>query len=685
MRLALCLIGLCGLPVSTVALAADARYEVVVRDVWIPMPDGVRLAATLYSPVPKHTGETFPAVLEYLPYRKDEMRSHVRVHDYFARHGFLSARVDIRGTGRSDGHVPDREYSRAEQEDGERVIAWLAHQGWSNGNVGMFGISWGGFNSVQMAMRGPPELKAIIATCATEELFQEDVHFIDGMMHVDEYELNVDLQTAMTRSPDFPTDEASLAQRFDSPPWFVTYKRHPRAGAFWDAPVRPLASIQIPVFLIGGMLDGYRDSIPRMLQKIRAPTRALIGPWNHSMPDEAVPGPAVEWREPAVQWWTRWLKPGTEQPADWPRVLVYMNHWYPPDIQIRNVPGEWRAEEGWPPKGQHVQTYYLAADHSLRTAPLASSQQQLAYRPAATQEGGGPDFWWGDVNGDQRSVDAYSLVYDSAPLSESLSILGRPRACLQASASAPSAEWFVRISDVAPDGTATLVSGAGLNGAHRGSARDPTPLEPGRDYTLCFDLHLASWVFPPEHRVRVAVSNAMWPMIWPTAYPMTTTLSLGGSSGSRIELPVVPDQSPLPVPQLATPKSDAPAGPAAHGELNVSSNVPALSWTVGRDPNHQKGTAEWRGGSSDEYPWGREDVRELMSYRADDLHPEQSVVHGEVEIAVALKGRALLWRGILDTHSDRDNFYVSYRRELLENGALIRKKTWEATVPRDGQ
>jgi uncharacterized protein len=683
MRLAVSLIGLCSLLVGTAV--ADTRYDVVVRDVWIPMPDGVRLAATLYSPVSKRSGETFPAILEYLPYRKDELTSHVRVHNYFARHGFVSARVDIRGTGRSEGHVPDREYSRAEQEDGERVIAWLAHQGWSNGNVGMFGISWGGFNSVQMAMRGPPELKAIIAICATEELFQEDVHFIDGMMHVDEYELNVDLQTAMTRSPDFPTDEAHLAERFDNPPWFVTYKQHPRAGAFWDAPVRPLTSIRIPVFLIGGMLDGYRDSIPRMLQQIRAPTRALIGPWNHSEPDQAVPGPAIEWRDQAVQWWTQWLKPGSPQSVRWPRVLVYMNHWYPPDIGIRSIPGEWRSEEGWPPRGQHMQTFYLTADHSLRTSPSGASEHQLAYRPAATQEGGGPDFWWGDVNGDQRQVDAYSLLYDSAPLSEALSILGRPRVCLQAATSAPSAEWFVRVSDVAPDGMTTLVAGAGLNGAHRDSARTPAPQEPGRAYTLCFDLHLASWVFPPEHRIRVAVSNAMWPMIWPTPYPMSATLSLGGNSGSRIEMPVVPDRSSSPVPQLPGPESETTAETAASAELNVSSNVPGLSWTVGRDPVHQRGTAEWRGGSSDEYPWGREDVRELMSYRADDVHPEQSSVHGEVEMAVTLTGRALLWRGVLDTRSDRDNFYVSYRRELLENGTLIRKKSWEATVPRDGQ
>jgi predicted acyl esterase len=667
---------------------APAQYEVSVREAWIPMGDGVRLSATLFVPAPRQSGEKFAAVLEYLPYRKDESPSHIRVHDYFARHGFVSVRVDIRGTGRSEGHTPEREYSQVEQEDGERVIDWLAHQSWSNGSVGMFGISWGGFNSVQMAMRNPPALKAIIAIDATEDLFGGDIHFIDGMMHADEYELNVDLLEAMTRSPDFPVDEASLAQRFDNPPWFVLYKQHPRAGAFWDTPVRPLSSIRIPVFLIGGMLDGYRDSVPRMLEQIQAPTRALLGPWNHSEPDEAVPGPAIEWRDQAVEWWTHWLKRPPGHALEGPKLAVYMNHWYPPDLQIREIPGQWRAESGWPPRDARAQTLYLDADHALRAVAAAPARHELAYRPAATQEGGGPDFWWGDVFGDQRSLDAYSLVYDSAPLTQPLSILGRPRACLLAAASAPSAEWFVRVSDIAPDGVATLVAGGGINGAQRESPRNPTPLEPGREYPICLDLHLTSWVFPPEHRIRVAVSNSMWPMIWPTPYAMKTTLRLGGREGSRIDLPVVPDEGPLPVPQFRRPEveqTQTTGTSQPSGEMNLSSNVPGLSWTVSRDPVHQQASVEWRGGSTDDYPWGRQETREALTFRADDLHPETSSVHGEVETAVTLKNRALLWRGILDAHSDRDFFHVQYRRELIENGALLRTRSWQATVPRDGQ
>src|ERR1700682_4937258 len=139
-------------------------YGVRMERAWIPMKDGVRLAATLYMPAGAKPAEKFPALLEYLPYRKDDgtAAEDYSKHAYFARRGYVGVRVDIRGFGSSEGTPPEREYSEREQLDGEQVIAWLAQQPWSNGNIGMFGISWGGFNSLQAAMRHPPALQAII-------------------------------------------------------------------------------------------------------------------------------------------------------------------------------------------------------------------------------------------------------------------------------------------------------------------------------------------------------------------------------------------------------------------------------------------------------------------------------------------------------------------------------------------
>ncbi len=364
--------------------------------VWIPMKDGVRLAATLYMPDGAKPGEKFPAVLDYLPYRKDDSTAagDYPKNAYFARRGYVGARVDIRGFGASEGRPTDREYSEQEQIDGEQVIHWLATQPWSNGRVGMYGISWGGFNALQMAMRNPPELKAIIATDATEELFHDDIHYIDGMMHVDEFELNMDMAPGMTGAPDYTLDESVLGPRFDAAPWSLLYFKHQRDGTFWRSPVRPLSEIKVPCFLIGGLVDGYRDSIPRMLEQVKAPIRALIGPWNHSNPNDADFGPRIEWREDAVRWWDYWLKGRDTGVLQDPKLVIFMRHWFPPDPNLETVPGEWRAENTWPPRDAKSSTLYLQSNHTLASAVSRPDTHSLKYIPSIGVEAG---FWWGEL------------------------------------------------------------------------------------------------------------------------------------------------------------------------------------------------------------------------------------------------------------------------------------------------
>ena len=136
--------------------------------------------------------------------------------------------------------------------------------------------------------------------------------------------------------------------------------------------------------------------------------------------------------------------------------------------------------------------------------------------------------WYGDFAPDQRPTDEMSLVYDSEPLEEDVEILGFPRASLTASADAPLAHWFVRLSDVSPDGSVSLITGAAQNGGHLQSAKEPEPLVPGKAYSFDVDMHFTSWVFPKGHRIRLSVGNAQWPMFWPTPYAMTTRLHLGG-------------------------------------------------------------------------------------------------------------------------------------------------------------
>ncbi len=667
----------------TVAMAFSVEppsppaYNIRMENGWIPMKDGVRLAVTLYMPEGGKTGKKFPAVLEYHPYRKDDgtAQRDYELYSYFVRRGYVCARVDIRGFGTSEGVPTGREYSEQEQLDGLQIISWLAHQPWSNGNVGMMGISWSGFNSLQMAMRHAPDLKAIIAVDATAELFHDDVHYIDGMAHIDEFELNMDMAPGMTGAPDYTLNERVLGLRFDAPPWSLLYLKHQHDGPFWRSPVRPYSEIKIPCFIIGGLLDGYRDSITDMLQQTKAPLKAIVGPWNHTFPHDAVPGPQIEWRAEAVRWWDYWLKGRDTGVLNDPKLVIYMQHWHPPDPNLRNVPGEWRREDSWPPRDVRDAVFFPQPNHTLENTVPEADIHQLKYIPSIGVEAG---FWWGELLSDPRPVDAFSLVYDSAPLEEDLAILGRPRALLKASAAAPLADWFARLSDVAPDGTVTQITGAGINGAQRESMTEPHALEPGKMYPLDIVMHLTSWVFPKGHRIRLAVSNALWPMILPTPYSMTTSLELG-SNGTRLTLPVVALKG-APAPAFQPPQ------PAEERKDIKSIGYPwPGEWTLERDEANQKARVHWKGKAETDYPWGKEIDYESLVYDADDAHPETSAVHGEAESIFALKGRELRWRGHLSVTTDQKNFYYKYTRELLKDGQMVKQKTWEETIPRDHQ
>jgi putative CocE/NonD family hydrolase len=653
-------------------------YDLHIVKTFIPMKDGVRLAVTLYMPDDHGAKQRFPALLEYLPYRKDDgtaFRDYGN-HAYFAKRGFVGARVDIRGFGASGGTPTDREYSAQEQQDGDAIIAWLARQPWSNGKVGMFGISWGGFNSIQMALRKPPALKAILAVEATEELFTEDVHDMDGVFHFDEFELTMDLDQGRSGAPDFSLDESVIGPRMDSSPWSLNYLKHQHDDAFWRAPiVHPIEQLQVPAFLIGGYQDGYRDSIPRMLEKVKAPLKAWIGPWNHNFPNGSDYGPLYEWRDQAVRWFDYWLKGRDTGVLQDPRLLVYIQHSHPPDSQLKEVPGEWRADE-WPPRGLAPTTYYLQPEHHLATQDRETGRDDLRYVPSIGVEAG---FWWGELLTDQRPIDAYSLVYDSDVLGDDVAILGRPRVTLQAAADAPLANWFVRLSDVAPDGQVTLVTGAGINGAQRNSTSHPEDLVPGKVYPLSIDLHLASWVFPKGHRIRIAVSNALWPMLWPTPYPMTTSLMMGGSEASRVVLPRIPVHGTA-VPALAKPEpiEEPPGITEGHAPWPGE-------WTVLRDEANQRSSVVWQGKTTASFPWGPFDHSERIAYDVDDQHPEAAKVQGDSDYNQTVDGHVLTWRGHHELSSDAHTFFYKYTRTLLRDGSVVRSKTWTDSVPRDHQ
>jgi uncharacterized protein len=653
-----------------------------VRNVRIPMRDGIELAATLYLPA---AGEPEPAVLEYLPYRKDDamFSRDYELYSYLTRHGYAGARVDIRGTGASDGELPDGEYSEQEQRDAEDVIAWLAGQPWCSGSVGMWGISWGGFNAIQVALRRPPALKAIIAVDASDDLFHDDVHYIDGLLHLDEYAVMIDQLNALPPAPDFPLDGEILARRFDSQPWLITWLEQQQDGPYWQrASLRPdYGRLTVPAFLIGGWYDGYRDSVPRMFAQVPAPVKMLIGPWNHTFPHNAVPGPAIEWRDDAIRWWDHWLKGVQNGIMSEPPVTVYMRDWYPPDLALTEIPGRWRTEASFPPEGTAYQVWHCGPEHNLLPEPPPDSSVVLRYVPSAGVEAG---HWWGELTPDQRGTDAFSLVFDSPPLTADVEILGFPVVEISGCSDVDPMHWFARLCDVAPDGSVTLVTGAGRAGRpdplrDRGSlpaapsATWSTSDEPGR---LPLELHVTSWVFPRGHRIRLSVSNAMWPMIWPTPQLGTATVRLG-PAGTRLLLPVIPPQV-RPEPEFGVPGAAEEASGVTHrGEM-----LP-VRWTLQRDDT---GTAAiwWRGTTTTEFGWGRVTDEEYLRYDVADDRPASASAHGEARTEIHLDGRLVIVTSVLDLDGDSESLRYRFRRELRENGTLIRERSWTRRYRRDG-
>ena len=661
-------------------------YQIKMEQAWITMPDGVRLAADLFMPDGDVKNKNFPVLLEYLPYRKDESRQRNHsVYSYFVERGYVVARVDIRGTGNSEGLLIPYEYSDQELDDGEVVIDWLSRQSWSNGNIGIFGISWGGFNSIQLAVRNPPALKAFIAVCATEDLYQDDVHYMDGIIHMDSWMMAQDLYNAMPGAPEYRIDEDFFRNHFDTEPTMFTYMRQQRDGPFWDrASARDkYDQIKIPGFHIGGWYDGYRDSLPRMLENVSAPVKALIGPWDHYFPHNAAPKPAIEWRHEAVRWFDQWLKGKQTGIMDEPRFAVYVRDWHPPGPTLEHAPGKWRWEAGWPIERARTLTLFAQDNHTLSAGQAKPATHRLRYKASSGVEAGGPVMWWGSIAHDQRPTDAFSLVYDSDPLTEELEILGIPRALLRVSADASQANWYVRVSDVAPDGSVTQVSGAGLNGTHRISARQPQLLEPGKEFPLDIEMHFTSWVFPKGHRIRFAISNAQWPMLWPTPYRMSTTLALGGDDGARLKLPQIPSgkwdepvfKEPVDSPLLPGYETIDSGNVSGYGEIS----------SVDRDPRNGDATAIATNTGGTRYPWGVEAFEEHIEHKTSDSNPAKTSAKGVYALQIKMEERTVRLEAEVEFRSDLENFHLSFIRRLKENGEVIREKNWNETIPRDHQ
>jgi putative CocE/NonD family hydrolase len=538
-----------------------------VKNVRIPVRDGSWLAADFFMPA----GEgRYPAVIEYLPYRKDDLT--VPTHHsqwYLAERGYVAARIDCRGTGASPGASFD-EYTRQEQEDAYDACEWLARQDWCSVAVGAFGTSYGGYTSCQLAANRPPHLKAIAPMYGFDDHYTDDCHYHGGQLRM--YDMgrygnrmlatNALPPTPASVGPDWAAIWRERLKRSGS--WLIEWLRHQTDGPYWKVgSIRDrVEEIECAVLLWGGWQDGYINPIFRMFPRLRGPKRAIIGPWMHTRPDRAIPGPQIDWLAEMVRWFDQWLKGEDTGVSSEPPVVLYMQRFDKPATNRRHTSGYWRYEQTLPCASTSTALALAEGGRLDTSGDVPEGTDALDYRPTLGvwggefSAGGLPDF---GLPGDQRADAALSLVYTSDPLEEPLELIGNPQAILHVSATAPVALFSVKLCAVAPDGTSALVCKGALNATRRDSLETPEPLTPGETYELRIQLGATAWRFDPGHRIRLVIANSDFPNLWPTPFPCRTTVFRGAMQPSRIELPTVacgePESAPTPF-ALPHPGSD---------------------------------------------------------------------------------------------------------------------------------
>ena len=660
----------------------------VVETEWVTLSDGTRLAARLWLP---ESAERVPAILEYLPYRLSDgtqAGDHQQM-TWFAGHGYGCARVDIRGTGNSDGIIED-EYSEQEQLDGLEVIGWLAAQPWCDGQVGMVGTSWSGFNGLQLAARTPPALGAVISIYASDDRYADDVHYRGGLVIPMDMAQWANCMLSWNALPPDPAIagagwRSQWRERLERTPHFVEHwLAHQRRDSYWrhGSACEHYERIRCPVMAIGGWTDGYTDAVLRLLEHLDVPRRGLIGPWGHNDPVHGVPAPAVGSLGECVRFFDRWLKGLPNGLDSEPMLTAWLQDSVPPRARYEERPGRWVAAGSWPPERAPGLRLHLAAGGTL--APEAGERDVPEMRGAQTTglDGGAwcADGHSDDLPFDQRADDGRSLCFDSPPLDAPLEMLGHAVADLTLVSDRPLALVSVRLCEVLPGGASLLVTRGQLNLTHREGHDRVVPLVPGEPVAVRVPLDAIGHRFSSGSRLRVAVSPTYWPLAWPSPEPVTLGVVTGESA---ISLPLY-DAANAPEPPALCPPEEPPDYP-------MTDLVPARgARTITRELG--SGRTELRfdwdlGGTKRDEVTGTE-----ITFEADAVFEitEDDPLSARVVCTnvTAVRREADGWDGRSEARTemtcDATSFHISGELRVLDGAEEAFVRTWSFAVPRDG-
>lgn len=632
------------------------------RRVFVPMSDGTRIALTVYLPDSPGDGP-FPAVVESIPYRKDDQffTPDYLTYTYLAERGIAGVRIDIRGTGASTGVIND-EYTREEMADTVAVFEWLESQDWCTGNLGMWGISWGGFSALQTAMLRPPQLKAIAAMHATHDRFSSDVHYVGGSAHAAE---QLDWPGSMVAANGLPPDPEIVGEGWwhewterleQTPQWPFQWLRHQQRDDYWlhGSPCTDYTSIQCPTLLIGGWLDGYVDGMLAMTESLECPTRTIIGPWGHHRPATGVPEPTMDHYDLLARWFGHHLRGDENGVMDLPPVTVFVRT-EPPFDGPRST-GGWRVEESWPP--QDMDDLVLGLDDLDHDRTSWSGPQWV---------GSHAPFWdrAGRLSTDSSEDDAASMTFTTAPLEEPLEILGIPQVTAVVSTDQPFGLVAARLLAVDPDGRGHLICRGSRNLVFPRDLSEPVVPVPGEPSEVSFGLLATSAVIPAGWRIRLALAGADFPVVWPPKGKFTLTVD---PSRSRLTLPVARSREAT----LDMPAGVVPPSPA-HQTRDVE------EWTVVRSPGenvYRMVTA-----STEVQPDLVCTSDQWWTVTVDDHDPTSTHARTFCKASLERPGWAVSTEGTIDI-SAGDTFDVMVELVARHNGEEVFRRRWEESIPR---
>ena len=662
-------------------LSQNISEIVELPDEGILMLDGCRLSARIWRPQNAHDIPV-PAILEFLPYRKRDGTTarDALTHPYFAKRGFASVRVDMRGNGDSDGVMED-EYTQQELDDAYTTIAWIAGQPWCTGKVGMMGISWGGFNALQVAAMDPPALKAIITLCSTVDRFADDIHYKGGCLLNE----NMGWGSTMWGYSSRPPDPALVGERWrdmwltrlENEPYLpMTWLKHQTRDAYWQhgSVCEDYSAIKAATLAIGGWGDAYKNTVSHLVENLSGPVKGIVGPWVHKYPHFAVPEPRIGFLQEALRWWDRWLKDIDTGVEEDPAYSAYLMEGVRPKTFYEQREGIWIVEDDWP-KGLSWQSVYFKADGGLGEIPETLSHNVKSPQTCGMQSGEYCAIWLGpELPGDQRKDDAMSMCYTSSPLSEDYAIVGAPKVHLKLSSDKPQAQLAVRLTHIHPDGASTRITYGVLNLSHRVSHAKPEPLPLGEVIDVSLTLDQIAYRVPKGHKIRVAVSTSYWPLLWPS--PEASTLCLHqGSIDIQLRQSGLKDERVFPPAQTETPWDIEILRPASNARRvieDMHSGIVTLEILDDFGKNKDRDHGLVSGGIA----------REWWAIHPDDPLSAQGKTHWTMENG--RDGWQTRTESYAEMRSDHENYYLTARLEAYENDTLVFEKDLSETIPRHG-